>query len=153
MISEDTLKSISLIFVGDEGNYYFYKKGSELVTFFNKYYNVGEKYGQGFPSRWVYVYDKLADLLNKNKFDGFLNIILDKKYIMVEQNCSLVEAAEKSEEVLRAFRDLVRKDGYVITYNNNQFHLLQENQDLVLIGSGGFANVYRQKSTGLIVKR
>lgn len=30
---------------------------------------------------------------------------------------------------------------------------MKENDDLELIGSGGFANVYKQKSTGLIIKK
>ena len=35
----------------------------------------------------------------------------------------------------------------------NGFQLIEKSEDLVLIGSGGFANVYRQKSTGVIIKK
>lgn len=60
LISEDSLREIAHIFCGDEGDLYTYKGGPKLVSFFNMYYNTNDKYGQGFPSRWVYVYDKLA---------------------------------------------------------------------------------------------
>lgn len=63
MISENTLKQISHIFCGDTEEYYVYKSGSQLVSFFNNYYNANDTYRQGFPSRWVYVYDKLIELV------------------------------------------------------------------------------------------
>lgn len=153
VLSQDTVQKISNIFIGDEGDWYIYKKGSQLVAFFNEYYGAGEHYGHGFPSRWIYVYDKLVVLLNQNKFDSFLNIVLSKKYIAKEQGCSLIEATERVNVILEVFRSIVKVDGYIIVNNNNQFHLLQENQDLVLLGSGGFANAYKQKSTGLVIKK
>ena len=85
MISEDSLKQISHIFCGDVGGFYTYKSRSKLVAFFNKHYGNNDKYGQGFPLRWIYVYDKLVDLINVNRFDSFLNLILSKQYLMAEQ--------------------------------------------------------------------
>ncbi|MCI6020686.1 MAG: protein kinase [[Bacteroides] pectinophilus] len=153
MISEDSLKQISHIFCGDEGEFYIYKSGSKLVGFFNKYYGTSDKYGQGFPSRWIYVYDKLVDLINNNKFDGFLNLILSKQYLMTEKSITQVEAAGLSEAILKELNKIVERDQCKITTSNGKFHLVRENDDLVLIGSGGFANVYRQKSTGIIIKK
>ena len=46
MISENTLRSISHIFCGDEGDYYSYKQGYKLVAFFNKYFQSNDVYGQ-----------------------------------------------------------------------------------------------------------
>lgn len=48
---------------------------------------------------------------------------------------------------------LHQQDQCKITRKDSKHHLVRENDDLILIGSGGFANVYRQKSTGLIVKK
>ena len=62
MLSEDSLKQISHIFCGDVGEYYVYKSGHKLVDFFNRYYQGTDKYGQGFPSRWAYVFNKLLKL-------------------------------------------------------------------------------------------
>ena len=153
LISEDSLKKISHIFCGDEGDLYTYKGGPKLVEFFNKYYGSNDKYGQGFPSRWVYVYDKLVLLINSNHFDGFLDIILSKQYLVAEQSITQVEAAEKIEVIWRALNKIVERDQYKITTNNGKYYLVRESDDLVLVGSGGFANVYRQKSTGVIIKK
>lgn len=60
MISEGSLRQISHMFCGDIDGYYSYKTGAELVSFFNQYFSANDRYGQGFPSRWVYVYDKLG---------------------------------------------------------------------------------------------
>jgi len=153
MISENSLKQISHIFCGDIEGYYTYKKGSQLVSFFNNYYGANDVYRQGFPSRWVYVYDKLVDLINHNKIDTFLNIVLSKEYFMAEQSVSQVEAAEKADIAWNEFNRIVQQDQFIITRRGGKYNLIHENDDLILIGSGGFANVYRQKSTGLIMKK
>lgn len=93
------MKQISHIFCGDTEEYYVYKSGSQLVSFFNNYYNANETYRQGFPSRWVYVYDKLIELINHNKIDSFFDVILSKEYLMSEQSLSNVEAAEKADTI------------------------------------------------------
>ena len=153
MISENSLRQISHIFCGDTDGFYAYKSGSNLVNFFNQYFQGSDKYTQGFPSRWFYVYDKLASLLNIKKFDSFLDIVLSKSFLMQDLGISQVEAAEKAEEILTEFNRILQQDLYKITRNNGIHHLVRENDDLKLIGNGGFANVYQQKSTGLIVKK
>lgn len=153
LLSDDAVKQISHIFCGDEGNLYIYKSGPKLVEFFNKYYYTNDKYGQGFPSRWVYVYDKIVELIKSGIFDEFLNIILSKQYLVAEQSLSQVEAVEKSEKILHELNKIIEHCQCNIIKNNGRFHLIKKNEDLVLVGSGGFANVYRQKSTGLIVKK
>ncbi len=153
MISEGTLKYISQIFCGDITGFYTYKSGPNLVSFFNDWFSYKDVYGQGFPSRWAYVYDKLVDLFNGRRLDDFFNIVLRKTYIMGDLGVTEVEAAEKSEEILSEFNRFLGADQYVIVHNGNDYHLIERSEDLVLIGSGGFANVYRQKTTGLIIKK
>lgn len=153
MISESSLKQIAYIFCGDIEGYYIYKTGSQLVSFFNRYYHIGDKYGQGFPSRWIYVYDKLADLINSNRFESFLNIILGKEYLMSEQELSQVEAADKALVIHNKLNRIIQSDRYKIIGKDGKYHLIREDDDLIFIGNGGFANVYRQKSTGLILKK
>ena len=153
MLSESSLKQIAHIFCGDTKGYYEYKTGEKLVKFFNSYYRVGDVYRQGFPSRWIYVYDKLVDFINTNNFDSFLNIVLSKEYLMREQSLSQVQAAEKAEQIWNEFNRIIQSDLYKITRNNGLYKLVKENDDLVFVGSGGFANVYYQKSTKQIVKK
>ncbi|MCM1491598.1 MAG: hypothetical protein NC180_00020 [Muribaculaceae bacterium] len=139
MIRKDTLKQVSSIFCGDIEDYYTYKTGSQLVGFFNQYYNAGDVYRQGFPTRWTYVYDKLVELINGGRFDTFLNIILSKAYLMSEQSLSQVVAAEKADEIWHGIDQILQRDQYRITKQNGKYHLVKENDDLELIGSGGFA--------------
>ena len=153
MISDNSLKQISEIFCGDVQGFYSYKSGPKLVAFFNQHFNGTDQYGQGFPSRWAYVYNKLAEVLNTNSFDSFLDFALGRDYLMQDLGISQVEAAERADEILDEFNRILAQDRYKITRNKGVHHLVLENDDLVLIGSGGFANVYRQKSTGLIVKK
>lgn len=152
MLSDNTIKQIALMFCGDTEGYYSYKSGPKLVEFFNTHYSAGDRYGQGFPSRWSYVYDKLISLLNSDRFDSFLNVVLSKEYLMTEQNLSMVEAVNKIQNNYRQLNELVQKDLYLITQKDGRFHLVKENGDLEFIGSGGFANVYKQKSTGHVMK-
>ncbi len=103
MISEGTLKYLSQVFCGDISGFYAYKSGPNLVSFFDNWFGYKDVYGQGFPSRWAYVYDKLVDLANSERLDSFFNIILGKSYVMGDLGITEVEAAEKSEEILSAF--------------------------------------------------
>ena len=153
MISADSLTAIAHIFCGDIEGYYSYKSGPKLVSFFNEWLRADDEYGQGFPSRWVYAYDKIAEIINNNSFDRFLGHILNKQFIIQDLNCTEVEAAEKSEAILAEFNRVLGRDQYLITHNGDEYHLVQQNLDLVLIGSGGFANAYYQKFTGHVVKK
>lgn len=153
MISQETLQRISHMFCGDEEGYFSYKTGSKLVKFFNTYFQQNDKYGQGFPSRWAYVHDKLAAMLNRGTFDNFLNLVLSKEYLMRDMGFSQVQAVEHAQFIYDEFNSTVQKDLYIITHVKGRYHLCEENADLVLVGSGGFATVYKQKSTGLILKK
>lgn len=153
MLSESSIKELAHIFCGDIGESYTYKSGPQLVNFFNSRFSYSDVYGQGFPSRWAYVYEKIVEFLNHGRFDEFLDVILSKEYLMKEQGLGMVEAADKVKEIYNNLKRIVHADLYLITFNGGHYHLVMENRDLVLIGSGGFANVYQQKSTGLIVKQ
>lgn len=153
MLSDDTLRNIAKIFCGDIVGYYSYKSGPQLVFFFNQHFGSSDSYGQGFPSRWAYVYDKLASLFNTDRFDLFLNIVLSKEYIMRDCQLSQVDSVKRAFEIFNKLNELVQRDLYLISYSNGTYHLHTENQDLVFIGSGGFANVYLQKSTKRIIKK
>ena len=153
MISDDTLKFLSHMFCGDITDFYSRKSGPQLVSFFNSRFNFNDTYGQGFPSRWAYVYDKLVYFIRHNRFDEYLNIILSNSFLMSDLGITEVEAAETADSVLKELNRVLGTDQYVIIYDGNGYHLVEMNQDLILVGSGGFANVYRQKSSGTILKK
>jgi len=153
MLSEDSIKQISSIFCGDTDGYYSYKSGPKLVSFFNTKFGYNDMYGQGFPSRWIYVYNKIVDLINKGKINDFFNLILSKQYIMSELKCSEVEAISHIDKIYNEFQRILKLDFLVLVRKNGKYIITEEDKDLILIGSGGFANVYLQKSTGKIVKK
>lgn len=153
MICSDSIKEIASIFCGDIGDYYTYKSGPKLVRFFNDNFDAKDVYQSGFPSRWAYVYDKINILMSYNSLDAFFNKILSKSYLMREQSISEVEAVEKIERIFNEFNRIIQKDLCKITCSKGHYRLVKESQDLELIGNGGFANVYLQKSTGLVLKK
>ena len=107
MISEDSLKEISHIFCGDIEGYYSYKRGIDLVSFFNRYYQAGDVYQQGFPSRCTYVYDKIMSMLNAHTADSFFDIIIGKEYLIRDLGITEFESAKNSEKFLFEFIRLV----------------------------------------------
>ena len=80
-------------------------------------------------------------------------IVLGKSYLMQEQSLSEVEVAGKIETIYAEFNRIIHRDLFKITRSNGRYHLVRENDDLEPIGNGGFANVYRQKSIGFVVKK
>ena len=58
-------------FCGDETELFTYKTGPQLVDFFNSYFGFSDVYRQGFPTRWVYVNDKLLSFSETGKLDLF----------------------------------------------------------------------------------
>lgn len=153
MLSEESLKEISCIFCGDIEGYYTYKTGSKLVSFFNKYFSSNDKYGQGFPSRWRYVFDKLVYIYNHNELGSFFSLILSKEYILSEQKCTEVEAIAISNEAFTEFNRILKANMLMVIKKGDKYILVKEDSDLEFIGGGGFANAYLQKSTGKVLKK
>lgn len=153
MISEKSIKQIAAIFCGDTGDYYSYKSGPALVSFFNSNFNSNDIYSSGFPSRWIYVNNKIVNMINSGSINSFFDLILSKYYFMQDSGLTEVESAEKAKEAYNEFNRIVSQDLCAITSNNGHFNLIKQSEDLVHIGSGGFADVYLQKSTGMVLKK
>lgn len=153
MISDDTLKYISEVFIGDAEEVYSYKKGAELVNFFKQYFGLEHTYNYSLPSRWFIVSDNLKALVNEDRLSDFFTLILSKRYIMREKKISEIEAIETMKKALELFNGQLQYDGYNLIQNDKRFLLINEDRDLSLIGEGGFAHVYLRKSDGKVVKK
>lgn len=154
MINEEILKKIANVFNGDDENsIYEYKSGAQLVTFFNQYFNREDVYKNPFPSRWRYVVDILQQLLQKRMLNEFFTIILRVRYVQAELHVSEVVAVQKSKDALAYFNELLQYDGYYLVYNNNKYILKKRDKDLIYLTSGGYADIYIQKSTGFVIKK
>lgn len=153
MITEETLKRICNVFIGDEGDYFSKKSGPQIISFFNGYFKQNDIYGQGFPSRWLFVYNKLVKLINEEKIDDFFTTILSVSFMMKEHDCTQVEASEWVTKTHNYINKIISKESYSLARSGKRFFLIEEDTDFELIGSGGFADVYFQKSTGKVVKK
>lgn len=152
-MSEDFIKFLAELINGDYEGGYSYKSGPKLVKFFNQYFNYTDEYKQGFPSRWVYTYNKIVELINKNVIDRLFNIILDKRFIMRDLQIMEGEALEREKEICNRINERALYEGYYLTKNNGKYKFLNKDEDLEYIGSGGFAEIYLQKSTNKIIKK
>lgn len=154
MLSEDSLRRIIDLFNGDsEEDLFTYKTGPKLVKFFNNNFGFQDSYGQGFPSRWMFTLIKLTELIDRKKINNFFTLILSKRYLMSEKSISEVNAVILSESILHIFNQYLKSDGFVIIKKNDTYELTSEDEDLIYVGEGGFAMVYRRKSNGVIVKK
>jgi serine/threonine protein kinase len=152
MIYESTLRLITDIFIGDNEGYYNYKTGGKLVKFFNLNFGFSDVYGAGFPSRWLYTVENLKRLNNSNRFEEFLTLILSKKYI--KRDCSIgdVEALERIMKTIDYLNGEMKVEGNKLKKAGDNYSIVSFESDLEYIGEGGFATVYKSKSSGLIVK-
>lgn len=153
MVNPEFYERLAKIFCGDEEELYEYKSGPQLVHFFNTYFQYQDVYGQGFNTRWRYVNEKLIEFSRKNKIDVFLSIILSKNYLLTERKTSEVDALEHQQRVLKKLDEVCSVYSLKLSKKDNKFHLVEIDLDLEEIGKGGFADIYYQKSTGLVLKK
>ena len=86
LFSQKTLNAISKIFIGDEGDCYNYKTGSQIVSFTNSLFGLDNVYGQGFPTRYYY----LSNILSGLSFVQFESELLSE-LTLYKNNVSLFE--------------------------------------------------------------
>lgn len=152
-MSEDFIRFLSELINGDYEELYAYKSGPKLVRFFNQYFNYNDTYGQGFPSRWIYTYNKIVLLLNSNEINKLFNIVLDKKFIMRDLQINDELAIAREKLICEKINEKAMYEGYYLTKKNGQYKFLKKDEDLIYIGGGGFADIYLQKSTNIIIKK
>ncbi len=153
MINPDFYKRLAKIFCGDETELFTYKSGPQLVSFFNTHFHTQDSYGQGFPTRWIYVNDKLLDFSSRGIINSFFNLILSKQYLLTERQISEVDALEHQQKIINELDKICSVYSLKLSRKGNEFYLVEIDLDLVEIGKGGFADIYFQKSTGLVIKK
>ena len=153
MINPDFYKRLAKIFCGDEMGMFTYKSGPQLVSFFNTHFHIQDSYGQGFPTRWIYVNDKLLDFSSRGIINSFFNLILSKQYLLTERQISEVDALEHQQKIINELDKICSVYSLKLSRRGNEFYLVEIDLDLVEIGKGGFADIYFQKSTGLVIKK
>lgn len=155
-ITEDTLRAISSIFDGDTEDIYCYKSGSAIFKFFNRYFGYHDVYSfrESYPSRWVIVSQKLAEIANQNKLSRFFDIVLSIEFLGEENpDLSNDKLKEKSVSAQQIFNRILRGCGLEILFEDGHFKIDLIQNDLVLLGEGGFAKCYLRHSDNKVVKK
>lgn len=153
-LSDTDIRSISEIIVGDAGGFYPYISGPKIVETFNTEFGFNDSYEWGnAPTRWRYAAEKIRFLLSVERADEFFSHMLSHRFMMARCQCGEVKAREKVQSVLEEFKRIVKPSSLDITGTDGNYHLVKTDNDLISLGEGGFAQVYYQKSTGLVVKK
>lgn len=153
MISKTTVREIVDTFIGDNGLLeYKYKSGPDLVEFINKFFQANDIYGNPFPSRWLYLFDYLKDL-EQEEFEEFFQYILDEKYLVRYESVKKSDYFEFRSTSLEQFNLFLEKDNLKLMTIRGKIKIINFDEDLEEIGSGGFAIVYKSISSGRAVKK
>ncbi|HEO1250633.1 TPA: hypothetical protein VB210_002123, partial [Streptococcus agalactiae] len=140
MVNPEFYEKIAKIFCGDDLELFKYKSGPDLVHFFNNNFKISDSYGQGFPTRWRYVNQKLLDFSSVGKIDEYFNIILSKQYLLTERQISEIDALVHQQRILDELNKVCSVYSLKLSQKDGAFHLVEIDLDLIEIGSGGFAN-------------
>lgn len=153
-ISNRTLETISKIFVGDEKEQYQYISGPQIVAFFDNYFGFSEVYQySSAPTRWRYAAEKITNLASDGRIDDFFSVVLGYEYMMSSWECDEITARERVRNTRQIFNQELRRDSLELVGLDGDIKLVEVNSDLVLIGEGGFAQAFKQVSTGRILKK
>ena len=152
-MSPSTQKSIAEYFNGDDSaSVYNYRSGSYLVEMYeNRFGTPGLVAGS---SRWTLCVDTMDYLLENGRINEFFTIMLSLRNVskeLKETNQALC-AAKRKDAIDYINRFLIVDDLELIELGNElKLHHIDDESDLV--GSGGFANVYRVPGTNMVVKK
>jgi len=91
-----------------------YMSGSALVDFFNEC-GFNDEYGQGFPTRWRYVAEKIEQTNNTDTLRVILEEYVDPRRFSLDE--------DKFEIIIRDFNALLRFDGYSFKKNGTLYKL------------------------------
>ena len=80
-----------------------YLSGPKLIDLFNQY-GFDDKYGEKFPSRWLYVEEKLKDINNTDHLRGVLEELIDDRFYLDKE--------EDIETAVKFLNDIIKFDGY-----------------------------------------
>ena len=153
-LSERSLESIAKMFVGDEGELFHYLSGPQIVSFFNDHFGFRDIYqGGNAPTRWRYAAGKIASVASSGRLDRFFSIVLGFRYMVSTFGCDEIEARERADKARKRFNRVLISDELEIVGTDGEMKLVVLDSDLIPIGKGGFAEVFRQKSTGKVLKK
>ena len=152
-MSDPVQKHICEYFDGDsEGSVYVYRSGSALARMYTERFGITD-YESG-PSRWMLCSDTINYMYEQGRINDFFTTMLSLRNISKElREINQSVAAGKRREAIDEINRILLADDLELLDFGNQLILHHMDDDSDLIGSGGFANVYRIPGTDMVVKK
>ncbi len=152
-IMPSTRKKISLYFNGDdEHSIYQYRTGSALIELYMTKFGTPDLI-LGF-SRWTFCDDTIVYMTQTGRINEFFTTMLSLRNISKElQETNHSVCAAKRKEAIDYINRLLIADDLELIEIGDQLILHQVDDRSDLVGSGGFANVYRVPGTNMVVKK
>ncbi len=113
-LSKFTIQKLARILNGDTGHTP-YLSGSKLVDLFNRF-GARDVYGEGFPSRWKYVEDKLYQLNGDPKIARVLEAVVDPR--------NYFETGLDVNGAVSHINELLSYDGFALVANGKEYKLV-----------------------------
>jgi hypothetical protein len=122
-LSNPSIKKLSHCIVGDSSGKWQYRKGRELIEFFNKY-GFDYEYGSGFPERIEFAQNRIIELNGDTKLKNLIRDLLDPRDWM-NGSYGIADAVQELNNFLRF-------DGYLIVEDGN-FYKVREASGMIII--------------------
>lgn len=113
-VSKMTIKHLSTIINGDCG-YTPYLSGSNLVELFN-HHGFRDVYESGFPSRWLYVEEKIKKLNGSIELAKVIEEIIDPR--------SFYGTKLKAPRAIEKINELISYDGYKVIEKGEKYKIV-----------------------------
>lgn len=123
-LSPFTIKHLAKMISGDTVGWP-YRSGPELVKLFNGY-GFRDVYEQGFPTRYIFVEEKLKALIGKDTLKEVVKDLLDSRNWMTAQN-----SLRSVEECAAQLNDLIKYDNYEVVRDGMFFKVRELSGSLI----------------------
>lgn len=113
-LSEFSIQKLARILNGDTGHTP-YLSGPKLVELFNRF-GARDVYGEGFPSRWKYVENKLYQLNGDPKLARIIEAVVDPR--------NYFETPLNVNDAVSHINELLSYDGFSLAENGKEYKLI-----------------------------
>lgn len=152
-MSPATKRHIDDYFIGDDDNsVYRYRTGSALVDLFQSRFGTPDLIAG--PSRWTLCDDTIDYMYERGEINAFFTTMLTVRNISKElQESNQSICAQKRQEAIKYLNNILTEDDLELLEFEGRLVLHHLDDESDLIGSGGFANVYRVPGRNKVVKK
>lgn len=152
-MSPSASKALSLYFNGDdEKSVYKYRSGGYLVEMYTTRFGTPDLVAG--PSRWTLCDDTITYMSVAGRINEFFTTMLSLRNVSKElQETNQATCAAKRREAIDYINRILLTDDLELIELGSQLKLHHIDDASDLVGSGGFANVYRVPRTNMVVKK